>query len=156
MRSLIALIALAGIARADEPKVPPDVAKEMAHAMELLDASLALESYPPPNCLKWGSGKPITADETRDCAHKALDGKELPNLGKKYVVAVLMAEVGPQTLIALSLDAPGWAVLSCDRGKPCPPRHAGTDKMGKRVVDRTARACAQASTIWLPEKKGCP
>jgi hypothetical protein len=151
---VLALVATA--ARADEAKVAPDVGKEMAHALELLDQSLALESYPPPNCLKWGSGKPITVDDTKACAHKALEGQTLPGLGKHYVVAVLMAEVGPQTLLALSLDAPGWAVLSCDHGKPCPPRHAGTDKMGKRVVDRTARACASATTIWLPEKKGCP
>lgn len=156
MRTLTLLLALAATAHAEPPKVAPDVAKEMAHAMQLLDGALGLESYPPPHCLKWSSGKPITAEETRSCAQKALAGQTLPSLGKHYVIAVLMAEVGPQTLIALSLDAPDWAVLSCDPGKPCPPRHAGSDKMGKRVVDRTTRACASASTIWLPEKKGCP
>jgi hypothetical protein len=35
-------------------------------------------------------------------------------------------------------------------------RHAGTDKMGKRVVERTQIACTDARTIWLPAKKGCP
>jgi hypothetical protein len=154
--TMLSLVLLGATARADETKVPADVAKEMTQAMHLLDSSLGLESYPPPHCLRWGSGKPITADETRECAKKALEGQALPGLGKHYVIAILMAEVGPQTLIALSLDAAGWAMLSCDPGRPCPPRHAGTDKMGKRVVERTARACASATTIWLPEKKGCP
>jgi hypothetical protein len=134
----------------------PKSGKEMNSALVALDQSLGLESYPPPHCLKWGFGHVITPEEVRKCADQALKGVELPDLGKTYVIAILMAPVGPQTLIAIALDAPGWAVLSCDPGKPCPPRHAGEDKMGKRVVDRSDRACKNDSTIWIPEKKGCP
>jgi hypothetical protein len=155
---LVALVALlfglAAVAHADKPG--PAAGKEMAQALAALDRSLGLESYPPPHCLKWGFGHQITREEVQKCADEALKGATLPELGKSYVIAVLMAEIGPQTLIAISLDQPGWAVLSCDPGKPCPPRKAGTDKMGKRVVDRTERACKNATTIWLPERKGCP
>jgi hypothetical protein len=153
MRSLAIVMLVGGAAFAD---AQPKAAKEMAHALELLDQSLGLESYPKPHCLKWGFGHQITVEEVKKCADEALKKDALPELGKSYVIAVLMAPVGPQTLIAIALDAPGWAVLSCDPGKPCPPRHAGTDKMGKRVVDRSDRACKNDSTIWLPEKKGCP
>jgi hypothetical protein len=155
---LLAAIALAslvgGVARG-EPK-GPKAGKEMAQAVEAVNRALGLESYPPPHCLAWGFGHQITVEEVRGCVDKALAASTLPELGKSYVLAVLMAPVGPQTLIAISLDAPGWAVLSCDPGKPCPPRHAGSDKMGKRVVDRTERACKGDKTIWIPEKKGCP
>jgi hypothetical protein len=137
-----------------EPKGPA-AGKEMARALAILDGALGLESYPPPHCLKWGYGHQITLAEVRQCADQAIASAELPALGRDYVVAILMAPVGPQTLLAVALDAPGWAVLSCDPGKPCPPRHGGTDKMGKRVVDRLERACKGADTIWLPAKKGC-
>jgi hypothetical protein len=150
---LIALVCLRDLAFADPSG--PRAGKEMAQALAALDQSLGLESYPAPHCLKWGYGHQITADEVRACAEQGLKTVTLPEFGKSYVVAVLMAPVGPQTLVAIALDAPGWAVLSCDPGKPCPPRHAGQDKMGKRVVDRVQRACANATTVWLPEKKGC-
>jgi hypothetical protein len=156
MRFLAAAVVVLLCASARSEPPGPKAGKEMAQALSALDQSLGLESYPPPHCLKWGFGHQITNDEVRACAEKALAAASLPELGKSYVVAVLMAAVGPQTLVAISLDAPGWAVLSCDPGKPCPPRHAGTDKLGKRVVDRIDRACKNANTIWLPEKKGCP
>jgi hypothetical protein len=153
MKHLVMVAVLVGgVARAEGPKA----GKEMAHALELLDQSLGLESYPKPHCVKWGYGHQITVEEVKKCADEALKKEPLPELGKSYVIAVLMAPVGPQTLIAIALDAPGWAVLSCDPGKPCPPRHTGTDKMGKRVTDRTDRACKNDSTLWLPERKGCP
>src|ERR1700761_7848046 len=96
---------------------------EMLHALKLLDQSLGLESLPPPHCLTYGFGHEITADEVHKCADKALAGQSLPALGSNYSIAILMASIGPQTLVALSLEEPGWAVLSCDPGKPCPPRH---------------------------------
>jgi len=128
----------------------------MAAALVAVNKSLGLESYPKPHCLKWGFGHQITVEEVRACTEQAIKESELPELGKSYVLAVLMGGVGPQTVIAIALDVPGWAVLSCDPGKPCPPRKAGTDKMGKRVVDRTDRACKNATTLWFPERKGCP
>ena len=143
----------AGVARAD---AKPKAAKEMSSAVEAVNKALGLENFPPPHCLSWGIGHKITVDEVKSCVDKALKDANLPELGKSFVVAVLMAEIGPQTVIAMSLDVPGWAVLSCDPGKPCPPRHAGEDKMGKRVVDRTGRACKSATTLWFPAKQGCP
>lgn len=144
-------VSIAVAAHAD-PK--PKAGKEMSLATEAINKALGLESHPPPHCLKWGFGHQITAEEVKHCGELALH--DLPSLGKDYVVAVLMSAVGPQTVIVMALDVPGWAVLSCDPGKPCPPRHAGPDKMGKRVVDRIERACKNETTIWLPEKKGCP
>ena len=152
MRTLMALVLLGAMAHAEKP---PKDGKEMAQALSSLDQSLGLESYPPPHCLKWGFGHP-TLDEVKACVDQAIKAATLPELGKSYVIAILMAEIGPQTMIAVSLEQPGWAVLSCDPDKPCPPRHAGTDKMGKRVVDRLDRACKSDKTIWIPEKKGCP
>lgn len=147
---------LVGLSSAAYADTKPKAGKEMTAAVEAVNKQLGLESFPPPHCLSWGIGHKITVDEVRKCADQALKSLELPELGKSFVVAVLMAEIGPQTVIAIALDTPGWAVLSCDPGKPCPPRHAGGDKMGKRVVDRTARACKSDTTLWFPEKKGCP
>ena len=156
MRTLVAALLLltASVAWARDPM--PKSGKEMNEALVSLNKSLGLESYPPPHCLKWGYGHQITVEEVKTCAGNALKEAPLPELGKSYVVAILMSAVGPQTMIAVALDVPGWAVLSCDPGKPCPPRHAGTDKMGKRVVDRLERACKSDTTVWIPEKRGCP
>jgi hypothetical protein len=159
MKPLIAVVtvaALANLARADEPKPSKELGTEMLKAVRLLDQSYGLESMPPPHCLKWGFGHEITVDEVKTCAKQALDGQALPGLGTKYVLATLMAAVGPQTIIAVSLDPTGYTLLSCDPGKPCPPRKPGPDKFGKRVVDIMQRACTKTDTIWIPEKKGCP
>ena len=150
--SLFAVVTHCTVAAADEPK--PKAAKEMAQAIEVINKSLGLESFPEPHCLKRSMDHEITNDEVKSCGDAALHA--FSALGKDYVVAVLMAAVGPQTVIVVALDAPGWVTLSCDPGKPCPPRHAGSDKMGKRVVDRLDRACKNATTVWFPEKKGCP
>jgi hypothetical protein len=150
--ALSALVAYGSFAIADEPK--PKAGKEMAQAIEAINKSLGLESYPEPHCLKRSIDHQITPEEVKKCGEAALH--DFSALGKDYVIAVLMAAVGPQTVIVIALDAPGWVTLSCDPGKPCPPRHAGTDKMGKRVVDRLDRACKNTTTVWFPEKKGCP
>jgi hypothetical protein len=151
---LAAALVVSTVARAESK--PPKAGKEMTAALEALNKALGLESHPPPHCVNWGVGHQITVDEVRGCAEKALPKSVYPQLGEAYVVAVLMSAVGPQTVLALALDEPGWAVLSCDPGRPCPPRRAGVDKMGKRVVDRTERACKSETTLWFPEKKGCP
>lgn len=148
--------ALAGAVRAHEPAPSKESAVEMLKAMRLLDKSFGLESMPKPHCLKWGYGHIITADEVKACAKQALDGQELPGLGTKYVLATLMAEIGPQTVIAVSLDPPGYTVLSCDPTRPCPPRKPGPDKFGLRVTDQMNRACTKDTTLWFPAKKGCP
>ncbi len=153
---LVTAVLAAGAARAKEPAPSKEDAAEMLKALRLLDRSFGLESLPPPHCLKWGYGHVITADEVKSCAKQALDGQELPGLGKKYVLATVMAEIGPQTVIAVSLDPPGYTVLSCDPNRPCPPRKPGPDKFGMRVVDVMKRACEKTTTLWFPEKKGCP
>ena len=158
MRILVAVAVLAActLARAKEPAPSKESAAEMLKALHLLDKSFGLESMPPPHCLKWGYGHLITADEVRACAKQALDGQTLPGLGSKYVIAALMAEIGPQTIMAVVLDPPGYVVLSCDPNRPCPPRKPGPDKYGLRVTDALNRACTKPTTIWFPEKKGCP
>lgn len=153
---ILGALLLPAAARADSKSAAPKSGKEMLAAIEAVNQALGLESHPPPHCLAWGFGHQITAAEVRGCVDKALGGLSLPELGKSYAVAVLMAEVGPQTVIAVALDAPGWAVLSCDPGKPCPPRKAGPDKMGKRVIDRSERACRSDKTLWFPSRMGCP
>jgi hypothetical protein len=152
------IVVAAGLAaaRANPPGPTKEMAAEMKKAVRLLDTSFGLESMPPPHCLKWGYGHEITVDEVKACAKKALDGQALPGLGTKYVLATLMAQVGPQTTIAVSLDPADWVLLSCDPGRPCPPRKPGSDKMGKRVIDVMQRACSKPDTLWIPEKKGCP
>jgi hypothetical protein len=153
---VIVLCAAAASVRAKEPAPTKEDAVEMLKAMRILDKSFGLESMPKPHCLKWGYGHIITADEVKACAKDALAGQELPGLGTKYVLATLMAEIGPQTVIAVSLAPTGWTVLSCDPTRPCPPRKPGPDKFGLRVTDQMNRACTKETTLWFPEKKGCP
>ncbi len=153
---MVALVGAPAPARAKEPVPSKELAAETLKAMHLLDKSFGLESFPKPHCLKWGFGHLITADEVKACAKQALDGQELPGLGTKYVIATLMADIGPQTIIAVVLDPPGYTVLSCDPNRPCPPRKPGPDKFGMRVTDQMNRACTKPTTIWFPEKKGCP
>ncbi|HXU67982.1 MAG TPA: hypothetical protein VN947_01570 [Polyangia bacterium] len=153
---IIVCLACAAPAVAKEPSPSKADAAEMLKAMRLLDQSFGLESMPKPHCLKWGYGHLITADEVKACAKTALEGQSLPGLGTKYVLATLMADIGPQTVIAVSLDPAGWTVLSCDPTRPCPPRKPGPDKFGLRVTDQMNRACTKPTTIWFPEKKGCP
>ena len=160
MRNLFGLLIAVAVggasARANAPGPTKETSAEMLRAIRLLDTSFGLESMPPPHCLKWGYGHEITVDEVKACAKKALDGQTLPGLGTKYVLATLMAEVGPQTIIAVSVDPANWVLLSCDPGKPCPPRKPGPDKYGKRVIDVVQRACSKPTTLWIPDKKGCP
>ncbi len=153
---MVALVGALSPARAKEPTPGKDLAAETLKALHLLDKSFGLESMPPPHCLKWGYGHIITADEVKACAKQALDGQTLPGLGTRYVLATIMADIGPQTIIAVVLDPPGWTVLSCDPNRPCPPRKPGPDKFGMRVTDAMNRACTKPTTIWFPEKKGCP
>jgi hypothetical protein len=149
-------VALLGpVAFAKPPRPSKEASAEMLKALHLLDQSFGLESMPPPHCLKWGYAHLITPDEVKACAKQALDGQALPGLGTKYVLATIMAEIGPQTVIAISVDPTDWVMLSCDPGRPCPPRRPGPDKYGQRVVDAVKRACAKSTTVWIPEKKGC-
>ena len=83
----------------------------------------------------------------------------MPGLGRSYVLAILMAPVGPITVMALGVaEAEGWAAYSCDPERKCLPTKLNpATKWGKRVVDRQIKACAAATTIWLPAaQRACP
>lgn len=158
------LLALWAVA-APPTKLPPELAKEMSEVVLAVDKSLGLESWPShgakPCIQRPGPEKPthdVTREETLKCATAAVE-KGFPGLGKSYVVAVLMAQMGPLTVVALGIEeAQGWAAYSCDPGRKCPPIVMNPDKKwGKRVIERQTKACASTTTIWLPaDQRACP
>jgi hypothetical protein len=146
-------------------KLPPAVGQEMQDAIVALNKSLGLESWPAhgvkPCVDRGGQGalaKDVTPDETRTCATAAV-AKGMPELGKSYVLAVLMGEIGPVTVIALGAgEQAGWGAYSCDPTRACKPMRINpANKWGKRLDERRAKACTDATTIWLPAgQKACP
>src|SRR3954470_18149992 len=86
-------------------KLPAPLAKEMSDAVLAIDKSLGLESWPThgvkPCIERAGAENPtqnVSLEDTRKCAESAVaDG--FPGLGKSYVLAVLMAEMGPMTVV---------------------------------------------------------
>jgi hypothetical protein len=139
-------------------KVPADVAKEMTDAIVAVNKALGLESWESqgikPCVDRGGEGagtKDIGPDETRRCAGSAL-GSQFPSLGKSFVLAVLMASIGPVTAVAFGVgDAAGWAAYSCDPGRKClPTKMDPGSKWGKRVLERQLKACRQPTTVWFP------
>ena len=101
--------------------------------------------------------KSVTPDEARKCAATALE-KNFPELGKSYVLAIPMVSLGPVTVIALGIgDNDGWGAYSCDPERKCNPvKLSAPSKWGKRMAERKAKACAEATTLWLPaDRKAC-
>ena len=158
--AILPLLGLAAAAAAPPTaaKLPPELAKEMADAVVAVDKVLGLESWAAQGnkpCIDRGglgaTAKDVGVEETRKCAATGID-QGLPSLGKSYVLAILMADIGPVTVLAIGTgDAAGWGAYSCDPGRKCPPTKLdGTKKWGKRLIDRRAKACAQSSTIWFP------
>jgi hypothetical protein len=151
------LLALAGSAQS---KVPEDLSKEMQSAIVAVDKALGLESYGGTPCVdrggQYGRAKDVSAEDTKKCAQSAIE-KGFPQLGKGYVLAILMTGVGPMTVIALATgDNADWGAYSCDPGRKCPPVNMTQDgKWQKRMAERRARACADPATVWLPSK-ACP
>jgi hypothetical protein len=154
------------VAAGGPAKLPPPLAKEMSEAVVAVDKALGLESWPSHGvqaCVQRANvaenpTQDVSHDETIRCATLAVE-KDFPGLGKSYVLAVLMAPMGPITVVALGIDeAQGWGAYSCDPGRKCPPMAMNpATKWGKRVIDRQAKACASTSTIWLPaSKRACP
>jgi hypothetical protein len=166
MLSATGLLAFLYLAAVDAPaaKLSPDVAQEMADAVVAIDKALGLESWAAHGnkpCIDRGglgaTAKDVGVAETRKCAASALD-KGLPSLGKSYVLAILMADIGPVTVVALGTgDAAGWGAYSCDPGRKCPPAKLEPGKKwGKRLIDSRAKACAERNTIWFPpDKRAC-
>jgi hypothetical protein len=153
------------VAASTPAKLPPALAKEMSDIVLAIDKSLGLESWPShgvkPCIERAGPENPtqnVSRDDTRKCAEAAA-GEGFPGLGKSYVVAVLMSEMGPVTVVAIGVDeAQGWVAYSCDPGRKCPPTAMNpTTKWGKRVIDRQKKACTSESTLWFPPKaRACP
>jgi len=146
-------------------KLPPETAKEMSEAIIAVNKALGLESWPMQGatpCIDRGgqgiTAKDVSAEDTRKCALTAIE-KGFPELGKTYVLAILMASIGPFTVIALGIgDAAGWGAYSCDPGRKCPPMKINpTTKWGKRLAERQARACTETATVWFPAaQRVCP
>ena len=69
-----------------------------------------------------------------------------------------MVSLGPMTVIALGIgDNDGWAAYSCDPERKCTPvKLSAPSKWGKRMAERKAKACAEATTLWFPaDQKAC-
>lgn len=145
-------------------KLAPDVSKEMQEAIVAANKSLGLESWPMHNvkpCVDRGgqgiTAKDVTPEETRKCATAAIE-KGFPELGKSYVLAIPMAEVGPITVLAIGIGgSEGWGAYSCDPDRKCLPVKVGApNKWGKRVAERIAKACEASTTLWFPaDKRAC-
>jgi hypothetical protein len=153
---------LLALGQGTQPKLPDDLSKEMQAAIVAVDKALGLESYNDKPCVnrggQFGPAKDVSADEARKCAEAAV-AKAFPLLGKGFVVAVLMAAVGPMTVIAVGTgENADWGAYSCDPGRKCAPVRMSQDgKWQKRMAERRARACADPATLWLPAgQKACP
>jgi hypothetical protein len=163
--AFLAVLAAAGPGAPTGGKLSAAVSKEMAEAIVAVNKALGLESWPmrgaKPCIDRGGQGitaKDVTPDETRKCASSAID-KEFPELGKSYVLAVPMASIGPVTVLALGIgDSAGWAAYSCDPDRKCQPvKLSAPSKWGKRMAERQAKVCAEATTLWFPtDKRACP
>ena len=158
MLSFSIAISLLLAAQPSAAKVPPDVGKEMAESIIAVNKALGLESWEAhgakPCVDRGGEGaniKDVSVDDTRSCAESAIKG-QFPALGKSFVLAVLMAPIGPVTVVAFGVgEISGWGAYSCDPGRKCLPTKIDPNtKWGKRLVDRQAKACHQPTTIWFP------
>ena len=146
-------------------KLSPDVSKEMMAAIVSTNKALGLESWPMHDvkpCIDRGgqgiTAKEVTPEETRRCADSSLD-KSFPELGKSYVLAIPMTEIGPITVLAIGIGgSEGWGAYSCDPDRKCLPVKIGSpNKWGKRIAERISRACAESGTLWFPaDKRACP
>ena len=146
-------------------KLAPEVGKEMQDAIIAVNKSLGLESWPAhgvkPCVDRGGQGilaKDVTPADALKCA-TAATAKGLPELGKSYVLAILMGEIGPVTVIALGTGAhAGWGAYSCDPTRACKPIKINpANKWGTRLDERRATMCGDTATLWLPAgQRFCP
>jgi hypothetical protein len=103
------------------------------------------------------TSKDVTPEETRKCATAAL-GNKFPELGKSFVLAIPMVQLGPVTVMALGLgDNADWGAYSCDPGRKCNPvKLSAPSKWGKRMAERKTKACNESTTLWFPaDQKAC-
>jgi len=145
-------------------KLPPEVSKQMTESIVAINKALGLESWPShgatPCVDRGGQGltsKDVTPEEARKCAMTAINNR-FPELGKSFVIAIPMVQLGPVTVIALGLgDNADWGAYSCDPQRDCKPvKLSAPSKWGKRMVERRAKACNEATTLWFPpDQKAC-
>src|SRR3954470_22158556 len=105
---LTTLVCLWSVATAPA-KMPAPLAKEMTDVILAIDKSLGLESWPTHGakpCVDRGGPenptKDVSLEDTKRCAETAI-GTDAPGLGKSYVIAVLMAPMGPTTVMAFGI-----------------------------------------------------
>ena len=85
------------------------------------------------------TAKEVTPDESRKCAASALE-KGFPELGKSYVLAIPMAEIGPVTVLAIGVaGSEGWGAYSCDPDRKCLPVKIGSRQQVGQADRRTDR-----------------
>jgi hypothetical protein len=141
-------------------KLAPTTSKEMADAIIAVNKALGLESWPQhgakPCVDRGGQGilaKDVTPEDARKCATAAVE-KGFPELGKTYALAILFGAIGPVTVVALGTgDAAGWGAYSCDPTRACKAMKINPgNKWGKRLDERRAKACAEATTLWVPTR----
>ena len=166
MLSTSLAVLLSSLVAAPGTKLPTAVATEMQDAILAANKALGLESWPLRGvkaCVDRGgdgsSTRLVSAAETRTCAATVLTDDKFKGLGRDYAIAILMASVGPETVLAYGLgENSSWGAYSCDPDRKCRPLRleAGT-KWGKRLLDRQARACSDAETVWFPSGvRACP
>ena len=167
MAAMIAWMLWAAAQAATGPvaKLPLPVAKDMTATIVALNRMLGLESWPAlagEPCLDRGgleaTAKDVSREDTLKCAEQAVsDG--FPEMGKSYVIGIVMGQIGPITVFAVGKgEAEGWGAYSCDPTRKCnPTKLDGPSKQAKRLAERYRRACADKATIWLPDREGvCP
>ena len=149
------------VAGAPAAKLPTVTAKEMTDVIISINKALGLESWTTEGekaCVDRGgleaTAKDVNAEDTRRCASTAIT-HGFPGLGTDYVVGIPMAHIGPVTVFAIGLgEAEGWGAYSCDPKRRCNPTklNAGS-KQAKRLSERYAKACADAQTVWFPNRE---
>jgi hypothetical protein len=141
-------------------KLPVATAKEMTEVIIAINRALGLESWDVAGekpCVDRGgleaTIKDVSAEDTRQCASTAI-ARGFLGLGKDYVLGIPMAPIGPVTVFAIGIgEAEGWGAYSCDPKRRCNPTKLSADmKHAKRLAERYRKACADARTVWFPNR----
>jgi hypothetical protein len=143
-------------------KLAVATAKEMTEVIIAANKALGLESWDTFSDEKpcvdrgglEGTIKDVSAEATRDCAASALENG-FPGLGKSYVLGISMAAIGPITAFTVGInEADGWGSYSCDPKRRCRPlKLSANSKHARRLTERYRKACADARTVWFPDRE---
>ena len=141
-------------------KLPTATAKEMTEVIIAVNKVLGLENWETAGekpCVDRGgleaTIKEVSAEDTRQCASTAI-ARGFSGLGKDYALGIPMAHIGPVTVFAIGIgEAEGWGAYSCDPKRRCAPtKLSAGSKQAKRLTERRAKACADAQTVWFPNR----